>query len=204
VQPLVSFGGVMIAGIILLVVGVVLVLVAVSNRLFQLAHVANKINEFFSVHKDTGNKYAWIILGSVLIILGGLLVCAAVSVSSASVVTIGDGYMNIESKAFTVGGIFGIRDNKNVTSEEIATAFVGQIGSGAFTLHRQFGLDSGDTNIGVFTLGNSATAYIASTNSTNLVVELKNGEYLIIGTQDTQILANSFAQNVHPLLTPEQ
>jgi hypothetical protein len=51
----------------------------------------------------------------------------------------------------------------------------------------------------MYTLGNGATAYVASTNTTSLVVELKNGEYLIVGTSDTQALANSFAQNVHPL-----
>ncbi|MCL2643484.1 MAG: hypothetical protein FWD52_08270 [Candidatus Bathyarchaeota archaeon] len=202
VQPSISFVGAMIAGVILLVVGVTLVLVAVSNRLTRLAHIASRINSFFSVYKDTGNKYAWIILGMVLIISGGLIVCATASMSSSSVVTIGDGYINIESKAFTVSGLFGISDNKKVASEEIAIAFVGQVGSGAFTLHRQFGLDSGVTNIGVFTLGNGATAYIASTNSTNLIVELKTGEYLIVGTTDIQALADSFAQNVYPLQTP--
>jgi hypothetical protein len=202
VQPSVSFVGVMIVGVVLLVVGVALVLVAASNKLFRLAYIASRINEFFSVYKDTGNKYAWIILGLVLIMSGGLIVCATASVSSSSVVIVGDGYINIESKAFAVGGLFGISDNKKVTSEEIATAFVGQVGSGVFTLHRQFGLDSGDTNIGVFTLGNGATAYIASTNSVNLIVELKTGEYLIVGTSNTQVLVDSFAQNVHPLQTP--
>ncbi|MDR2720015.1 MAG: hypothetical protein LBC03_04340 [Nitrososphaerota archaeon] len=127
--------------------------------------------------------------------------CAATAVSSSSVVTVGDGYINVESNTFTFMGILGISGNKNVTSEEIASAFVGRVGSGDFTLHRQLGLDSGDTNIGIFTLGNGATAYMASTNSTNLIVELKNGEYLIIGTQTTQDLVTCFSQNVY-LLTP--
>jgi len=139
----------------------------------------------------------------VLLIAGGLVVCALTSVTSPSVVTVGDGYINVESTSFNlVGGLLGISSSKYVASEEIAAAFVGQVGQGDFTLHRQLGLDSGDTNVGIFALGNGATAYLATTNATCLIIELKNGEYLIIGTSDTQALANSFSQNVHPLKTP--
>ena len=202
VQPVVSVTGPIIVGVVLIVIGVVLVLVAVSNRLFQLSYVADRINGFFSVSKDTGNKYAWVIVGVLLLVTGSFVVCAVTSISSSSVVTVGDGYINIESKAFTFEGIFYISSNKNVSSADVATAFVGQVGFGDFTLQRSLGLDSGDTNIGIFILGNGATAYVASTNATNLIIELKNGEYIIVGTSDTQALANSFAQNVHTLLTP--
>jgi hypothetical protein len=193
----------MIVGIVLIVAGVALTLIAVSSRLGQLAYIVDRIIGFFSVSKDTSNKYAWIIVGMLLIVVGGITVCAWTSVSHPSVVAISDGYISVESTSFTFWGFFGT-SSKNVSSEEIAIAFVGQVGSGNFTLHRQLGLDSGDINIGVFTLGNGATAYMASTNSTNLIIELKNGEYLIVGTSDTQALSNSFAQNVHPLLTPKQ
>jgi ethanolamine utilization microcompartment shell protein EutS len=205
VQPSISVSvvGLQIVGVVLIVFGVVLVIVSVSNRLIKLSYAADRINALFSVFKDTGNKYAWVLVGVLLLITGGIVVCAAQSTFSSSVVTIGDGYLNIESKAFTFEGLFGIRGNKNVTSEEITIAFVGQVGSGDFALHRHLGFDSGDTNIGIFTLGNGATAYIASTNSINLIIELKNGEYLIVGTPDTQALADSFAQNVHSL-TPKQ
>jgi hypothetical protein len=201
VQPQVSFGSsIIIVGVCLIAVGVALVLLAVSSKLIQLAHIADRINSFFSVSKDTGNKYAWIILGIILIIGGGIMVSAITSAISPSVVTVSNGYINVESNAFTsVGAIFCISSSKNVTSEEITAAFVGQIGSGDFKLHKQYGLNSGDTNIGLYTLGNGAKAYVATTNSTSLIIELKNGEYLIVGSSDTYALANSFAQNVHPL-----
>jgi len=199
VQPSIGFVGILVMGAAIATVGVALVLVAASNKLFMLAYIASRFNALFSVSKHTGHKYAWLILGGTLIILGSLLVCGGVAVSSSSVVSVGEGYISVESKTFTVGGLFGISDIKVVTSEDIVGAFVGQIGSGEFRLQKQFGLDSGDTNMGVFTLGNGATAYIASTNSTNLVVELKNGEYLIVGTTKTRTIADSFAQNVYPL-----
>ena len=91
---------------------------------------------------------------------------------------------------------------KNVTSSEIVAAFVGQIGSGDFTLNKQSGANNGNTNVGIFTLGNGATAYVASTNSTDLIIQLKNGQYVILGTSNTDALAASFSQNVYPLKPP--
>jgi hypothetical protein len=90
----------------------------------------------------------------------------------------------------------------NVTSNQIDSAFVGQVGSGEFTLDKQQGANAGDTNIGLYKLGNGAKAYIASINSTDLIIKLNSGEYLIVGTSNTDALAASFAQNVHPLTSP--
>ncbi|MCL2134005.1 MAG: hypothetical protein FWH37_00370 [Candidatus Bathyarchaeota archaeon] len=120
-----------------------------------------------------GTKYALAIWGIALIILGGFLYGISVAASSPSVVTIGEGYIKVES-GFVGGGI-----NKNVASEEIATAFVGQVGSGDFTLRKNLGTDFGDTNIGRYTLGNGASAYVVTTNVTCLIIELKYGEYII-------------------------
>ncbi|MDR2202894.1 MAG: hypothetical protein LBE76_01030 [Nitrososphaerota archaeon] len=136
-------------------------------------------------------KYALAILGIGLILGGCFFYGVSGFMSSPAVVTVGDGYISVET------GMAGVNSNKNVTSEEIATAFVGQVGSGDFTLSKTSGTNFGDTNIGRYTLGNGATAYVASTNSTNLIIELKNGEYIIAGNQDTQAIANSFSQNVH-------
>ncbi|MCL2476962.1 hypothetical protein [Candidatus Bathycorpusculum sp.] len=45
--------------------------------------------------------------------------------------TVGEGYINVESHSFDyIGSIFRIQSNKNVTSEEIARSFIGQVGSG--------------------------------------------------------------------------
>jgi hypothetical protein len=92
--------------------------------------------------------------------------------------------------------------NKNVTSNEIASAFVGQIGSGDFTLTKQQGTDLGNTNVGVYKLGNGATAYVASTNSTDLIIQLNSGQYVILGTSNTNALAASFSQNVYQIKSP--
>jgi hypothetical protein len=135
------------------------------------------------------------IFGILLIIIGGILFGTSVAISSPSIVTIGNGYINVETGF--AGGV--VSSNKNVTSEEIATAFVSQVGSDNFTLRKQGGTNFGDTNIGRYILENGASAYIVTTNSTSLIIELKDGTYLIVGNQDTQAIANSFSQNVHPL-----
>ncbi|MCL2256778.1 MAG: hypothetical protein FWC14_01035 [Candidatus Bathyarchaeota archaeon] len=170
----------------LLIVGIVLLIV---NLLLY---------RYLKDHSISG-KHSLAIIGIILIIAGGILY-GATSPSTASVVTVGDGYINVEASHFTYhGAIFGARSNKNATSEEITTAFVGEVGSGNFSLHKDYGLNFGDTNVGRYTLGNGATAYMATTNSTCLIVELKNGEYLIVGNSDTQAIAHSFSQNVYPL-----
>ena len=69
-------------------------------------------------------------------------------------------------------------------------------------MDKQYGLNSGNTNIGVFKLGNGATAYIASTNSTSLIIQLKTGEYVIVGNSNTDALARSFSENVYELKSP--
>jgi hypothetical protein len=175
--------GLIMIGIILVVVNLVL-----RNRL-------QSVRSYGIVGMTTGasTKYVLVIFGITLIVLGGFLYGVSGLTSSPAVVTVGDGYISVET------GMAGVNNNKNVTSEEIVTAFVGQVGSGDFKLHKTSGTNFGDTNIGRYTLGNGATAYVASTNSTNLIIELKNGEYIIVGNQDTQAIANSFSQNVHSL-----
>ncbi|MCL1977211.1 MAG: hypothetical protein FWG55_03775 [Candidatus Bathyarchaeota archaeon] len=148
------------------------------------------------------SKYVLVILGIVLIVVGGFVYGVAFSASSPSVVTVGDGYINVNSANFvSLGALLGVSGNKNVTSEEIANAFVGQIGSGNFNLHKQHATDFDDTYVGKYVLGNGATAYVATINATSLMIELKNGEYLIVGTSDTQALVDSFSQNVYPLIS---
>jgi hypothetical protein len=190
------YGLSVLVGALIVVVGVVLL---VSGLLLR-----NRFQDrsFDNERETVGvkSKYKLAIIGIALIICGGFALVTSYGSSLPSVVTVGDGYINVECPDF---GYYGADGNKNVTSEEIAVAFVGQVGSGDFALHKQHGLELGDTNIGIFTLGNGAKAYIVSTNSTNLIIELKNGEYLIVGTPDTQAVADSFTQNVHPL-TPKQ
>jgi hypothetical protein len=109
----------------------------------------------------------------------------------------GPGYLDVQSPSFSY--VPFVNGDKHVTSSEVSNAFVGQIGSGNFTLNKQHGTSEGNTNVGIFTLGNGATAYVASTNSTNIIIQLKSGEYVIIGTPNTNAYATIFSQNVYPL-----
>ncbi|MDR0797907.1 MAG: hypothetical protein LBE70_04240 [Nitrososphaerota archaeon] len=186
VQPLPG-SEVTIVVVTFIVVGVVLFLASLLIKRRPLR---------FLQHDSYALMFCVAIIGIALIIVGGITYYGTHNEPS-SLVTVGDGYISVKSTYFNRG--LGVNGVVNVTSDEIVTAFVGQIGSGEFTLHKRYGLNFDDTNVGMYTLGNGATAYIVSANSTNLIIQLKSGEYFIVGNQDTQTLANSFAQNVHPL-----
>lgn|GEM_PF-5052466 len=64
-----------------------------------------------------------------MIFLGGMFYGISHS-DQTSIVTIGDGYINVESTHFSYSSldIASNSRNKNVTYEQIATAFVGQVG----------------------------------------------------------------------------
>ncbi|MGD0646062.1 MAG: hypothetical protein ABSA75_14245 [Candidatus Bathyarchaeia archaeon] len=166
--------------------GAVLVLAGFSSRLLDALSSLKQVK--------IENKYVYIVLGTVIIALGvGLFFWS----TAPSTITVSSGYINVQSPSLSFIPFIG--GEKNVTSNEIATAYVGQIGSGNFTLSKQYGYNDGDTNIGVFTLGNKATAYVASINSTDLIIQLNNGQYVILGTSNTNELATSFSQNVYQL-----
>jgi hypothetical protein len=79
------------------------------------------------------------------------------------------------------------------------SAYLGQIGSGNLTLSKQHGTNYDHFNVGIFTLGNGKTAYVVSNNSTDLIIQLSSGGYVILGTSDTNALATSFSRSVYPL-----
>jgi len=177
--------------IILIAFGAVLILSFFSNKLVRALSSISLSGGY------TGNKYAYATIGIVLIVLAGGL---SYYWYAPSTVTVGSRYVNIQFSDLSPIPFIG--GEKNVTSSEIATAYVGQIGSGVFTLNKQYGNNLGDTKIGVFTLGNGATAYVASTSSTDLIIQLKSGQYVILGTSNTNALATSFSQNVYQLKSP--
>ena len=131
-----------------------------------------------------------LVIGVVVI---GLGVWLYFSSATPSMITVGSGFLSVTSPSFNGAG------NMNVTSGEIASAYVAQIGSGNLTLSKQHGTNYDSFNVGVFTLGNGATAYVVSNNSTDLIIQLDSGEYMILGTSNTNALAASFALYVHPL-----
>jgi hypothetical protein len=197
-----------VSNIILAMIVIGVVVIVTGLVLGNLLKEKRQSNKIVDVSVGVSIKYGCIFL-VVLIVLGCLMYhgMSSTSTSPSAVVTVGSGYINVESEGFVrsnvIGDLFSISGNKNVTSDEIAAAFVGQVGSGDFKLHKNYGTNFDDTNVGLYTLGNGASAYVATTNSICLVIELKTGEYLIVGNQDTQTIANSFSQNVHQL-TPQR
>ena len=123
----------------------------------------------------------------------GLGVGLFYATSTPSTITVGSGYVSIQSPSFNGAG------NLKVTSNQIISAYVGQIGSGNLALAKQHGTNYNQLKVGVFTLGNGATAYVASTNSTDLIIQLNNGQYVILGTSNTNVLATSFSNSVYRL-----
>ncbi|MGA2385613.1 MAG: hypothetical protein ABSG33_03670 [Candidatus Bathyarchaeia archaeon] len=113
--------------------------------------------------------------------------------NTPSTITVGLGYVSVKSPSF-----FGAGD-MNIAADKIASAYVGQIGSGNFTLSKQHGTNYDHFNVGAFTLGNGKNAYVVSDNSTDLIIQLTDGEYAILGTSNTNALAASFSESVYPL-----
>jgi len=117
------------------------------------------------------------------------------SAMAPSTITIGTGYVYVNSSSFAGAG------DMNVTSSSIVAAYVVHIGSGNWTLSRQHGTKIGNFNVGVFTLGNGATAYVVCSNSSALAIQLSAGRYVVLGTSDTNALVSDFSQYVHPVET---
>jgi hypothetical protein len=131
-----------------------------------------------------------VIMGIALI---GLGVWLYYSTQVNSTITLGSGYMSIQSSSF------GGTGDMNITTGEITDAYIAHIGSGNLTLSKQHGSNLGNYNVGVFTIGNGATAYVVSNNSTDLIIHLNTGNYLILGTSNTNALALGFSQLVYPI-----
>jgi hypothetical protein len=174
VQPSSSIGS--IALIILVVTGVALLILALTT-----GRRAKTVRRTF---------IALLVIGIAVIGLGVGLFYAT---GTPSTITVGSGYVSIQSPSFNGAG------NLKVTSNQTVSAYLGQIGSGNLTLSKQHGTNYDHLNVGVFTLGNGATAYVVSNNSTDLIIHLTSGKYLVLGTSNTNALATSFSQSVYQL-----
>jgi hypothetical protein len=166
----------LIALIFLVITGIALLLLA-----FLTGRRAKTIRRTF---------VALIIMGLAII---GLGVWMYYETNMPSTITVGSGYVSIHSSGF-----FGAGD-RNVTTDQIASAYIGQLGSGNLTLSKQHGTNYDDFNIGIFTLGNGQTAYVVSSNSTDLIIQMNSGEYVILGTTNTSALATYFSQSVYAI-----
>jgi hypothetical protein len=144
-----------------------------------------------SAKKFSSTAVVMLVIGLIIIGLGGAL---GISGSSPSKITVGNRYVFIQSPPFTGAG------DANITSSQIASAYVGSLGSGNLTLSKQHGTNRGDTDIGIFTV-NGARAVVVSDNSTVLVIDLESGSFVILGTSDTSALVSAFSQSVYPVGT---
>ncbi len=133
------------------------------------------------------NRFIYLIVGALVIGIG-ITIFAATCIPST--ITVGSGYVSFQSMDF-----FGAGSMK-IASGQIANAYIGQLGQGDLKISRTFGTSDGNINLGLFTLANGKTAHVITNNQTSLIIELNTGDYVILGTSDTEALAASFSQNV--------
>ncbi len=172
--------------IVLIVLGAVLLSAGFSKKL------AHLLATYSLKARPTENRYVYLITGVIIIGIGAVILMGN---ALPSTITVGNQYVSYESSFLGAGSM-------TIPSDQIANAYVSQLGQGNLTMSRTFGTASGDVCIGLFTLGNGHTAHVLTNNNTSLVIELTNGEYVILGVSDMDALTASFSQNVYPLTNP--
>jgi hypothetical protein len=147
---------------------------------------AKKKNENTKGIKNT--VYITIGVGAVIVIVGVVLFLLLIEPYT---VKIGNGYISVVGSSIDGGSI-------NVTSNEIESAYLGNIATGNLTLSlRTDGTSIGNINAGSFLLSNNAKAYVASENGTDVIIKLKDGSYLIVGNNNTDALAAIISKYVY-------
>ena len=132
--------------------------------------------------------YITIGVGASIIVIGIVLF---IVLTVPYTVKIGAGYISVSGSSIGGGSI-------NITSDEIGSAYIGNIVSGNVTLSvRTDGMSMGNLNAGRFLLSNNAKAYVVSSNSTDVIIKLKSGSYLILGNNDTAFLASVISKSVY-------
>ena len=174
---IISTGWAEFFGLIPLVLGVIIISLGIFGK---------KKNENTAGIKKTA--YITVGIGILSIVIGIVLFFV---IQSNYTVAVGKGYISVSG---LVGGSI------NVSSSEISSAYVGNIINGNLTLAlRTDGTSIGNLNAGLFQLSNGAKAYVASENSTDVIIKLNNGQYLIVGNGDTYSLAAIISKNVHSI-----
>jgi len=167
--------------VILIVLGAVLLSAGFSKKL------AHLLATYSLKARPTENRYVYLITGAIVIAIGAVIFMGN---ALPSTITVGDQYISYQSSFLGAGSM-------TIPSDQIANAYVAPLGQGELTMSRTFGTASGDVCIGLFTLGNGHTAHVLTNNKTSLIIELTNGEYVILGVSDMDALTASFSQNVY-------
>ncbi len=144
---------------------------------------------FMSIRRGASRKQFFAMIVTAIVILGGMMVFFHYRTEAPATITVGNGYIQISSPE---------TGTMNFSSSLISGDFVSQIGSGNLSLVRQHGFNNGTTRIGVFTLGNGATAYVVSSLPTDLIVKLTTGKYLIVGASNFTEMVTMFHNEVYP------
>lgn len=130
---------------------------------------------------------------SIVIVVAVLVVTIAIVFFlvpvSPSTITINQGQISVS------GSPFG---TKTYTSSNVEKAYIAEIGNGNLTISRTAGTSLGSYHEGDYSL-NGATAYVISTNSTNLVVELTGGSYLVLSPLNFDNFVSVFSANIAPV-----
>jgi hypothetical protein len=172
--------------IVLVALGAVMLAAGFSKKL------AHLLATYSLKARPTENRYVYLIVGMLVLGIGATIY---VTSSLPSTITVGPQYVSYQSSFLGAGSM-------NIASDQIANAYVGQLGQGDLRMSRTFGTSSGSLNIGLFALANGETAHVVTNNQTSLVIELKNGEYVILGVSDMNAFAESFSRNVYQLSSP--
>ncbi len=158
-------------------IGIIVILLGVFSK---------KKNENTRGIKNT--FYTTILVGSAVVIIGIVLFFL---LTIPYTVKIGNGYIYVSGSSIDGGSV-------NVTSNEIESAYIGNIETGNLTLSvRTDGTSIGNINAGSFLLSNNDKAYVASENSTDVIMKLKDGSYLIVGNNDTDALSAIISKYVY-------
>lgn len=160
-----------------IVIGLIIILLAIFTK---------GKNENTKGIKNT--FYITIGVGAAVIVIGIVLF---IVLTVPYTVKIGTGYISVSGPSIAGGSI-------NVTSLQIESAYVGNIVNGNVTLSvRTDGTSIGNLNAGRFLLTNNAKAYVVSDNSTDVILKLKSGSYLILGNSNTAMLASIISKSVY-------
>ena len=130
---------------ILTVIPIVLVaLGAVMIAAFFSKKVLNILVTYSFKARPSENRLLYLLLGIIIIVLGTAIF---VTSSIPSTITVGPQYVSYQSSFLGAGSM-------TINTDQIANAYVGQLGQGDLKLAaRTFGTSDGNLNIGLFMLG---------------------------------------------------
>lgn len=183
--------GMLIGGLALVGIGLVIFLIGrlrerVSNRKPEDVESADGMK---FIKDSSGKSYVPIFIVALIMLAVGAPF--TILHTTNTVITIENGSFSVAGKYFPA---------KNYTSGEVKYAFVENIHTGNITItHKDYGTNSATVKEGKFSLSNGATAYVASVNSTDLVVELTSGPYIILGLSNMSSLESAFSGNIYQL-----